>query len=154
MLPAIITGCSGSKSLNVKSTFTATLGLATTMDFFDESIPILTRYNFLIEKSEERGNSIHIETSWRIGPPLDDEVQIGVLQTRSRIILRARAREVTSRSKIAGRLNQVALTAESEVRFDETDKWTKIPLSIMRKEFFKRISDELKFEFSSGLRIR
>ena len=153
LLPFIM-GCSGSKSLKYDAMYTARLGLATTRDFFDNSIPILTRYNFLIEKSEEYGNSFHIETRWRVTPPLDDEAEIGVLQSRSRLILRAKGRQVTSRSEISARLNQVVFTAESEVKFDETESWLKIPLSDMRKEFFKRISEELKFEFSSGFRVK
>jgi hypothetical protein len=150
----IFTACSGSKSVKVSSTYTARLGLATTRDFFDESIPILTRYNFLIEKTEGYGNTIYIETRWRVGSPLKDEAEIGALESRSRVILRAKARQAASRSNLTSRLNQIVLTAENEVRFDETEKWTKIPLSNMRREFFKRISDQLKFEFSTGLRVR
>lgn len=152
LLP-LITGCSGSKSLRFDARYTASLGIATTRDFYNESIPILTRYNYLIEKSEEYGTTYYLETRWSAGPPFADEEEIGVLQARTRIILRAKARQVTSRSNVARRLNQVVLTAENEVTFGDDDKWHKIPLTDMRKEYFRRIADELKIEFNTGLRI-
>ncbi|MFQ5633348.1 MAG: hypothetical protein ACE5I1_31670 [bacterium] len=133
--------------------YTASLGIATTRDFYDESVRILTRYNYLIEKSEEYGSTFYLETRWSVGPPFVDEAEIGIEQSRSRVILRAKAREVTSRSNVASRLNQVVFTAESEVMFEGTGKWQKIPMSDMRKEYFKLVADELKIEFNSGMRV-
>ena len=153
LLLPIITGCSGSKSLRFDARYKANLGISTTRDFYNESIPILHRHNYLIEKSEEYGTTYYIETRWSASPPFTDEEEIGVLQARTRIILRAKARQVASRSNVVRRLNQVVLTAENEVTFGEDDKGHKIPLTDMRKEYFRRIADELKMEFNIGLRI-
>lgn len=147
-------GCAIKNPVTTNWRYTSTLGLATTRDFFDRSLPILTRHNFIIEKSEEIGSQYYLATHWQTGPPLPDEEILGIYQARSRVILRAKAREIASRSNVGGRLNQVVFLAENEVWFDGANKWTKIPLSDMRKELFKQIADELKVEFNTGLRVR
>lgn len=145
--------CAGSRSFEYQAKYNTTVGLATTRTFFDQSNIILTQYNFLIERTEEYGNAYHIETRWSVGPPTDDEALIGVYQTRIRVILRARAREISSRGNVANRMNQVTFTGESEVMFEGSNKWQKVPLSEERKNYFKQIAEDLKTEFNTGIRL-
>ena len=156
LLPGVVSAflaCAGGRDLVLEAQYSTVVGNTTTKAFFEKSVFILTRFNFLIERSEEIGNSFYIETRWSNRPPLEDELEIGIENTRSRIKLRAKAREATSRSTISTRLNQVVFTAETEIMFEGGAEWQRIPLSRMRKDFFKRIAETMKTEFNTGVRV-
>jgi len=123
------------------ASYTTTLGLIAVEDFSDKISPFLTRNNFLVEKSENLGHRHHIQTEWKFVPVLDDETELGVSQTRIRLVLMIKSR---LKSNDQNMFAQITFRAEQEVLFDEVEEWTRIPLGSLRKQYFQQIADELR----------
>ncbi len=73
---------------------------------------------------------------------------IGAIQTR--LILEARPK---MKEPMAGREeNSIKLTGEVLVRTDPMGDWLDLAMTSMRKDYFKRIADDYKFDLRGALR--
>jgi hypothetical protein len=151
LLLLALMGCaassSGSKSATLK--YTADLGTATTFDFQEKSQRLLNKYQYQIERYDEFGPRLYLETQWKDRRPFDDEQNSGIVEARSKIILEAKPH---TRSAGTTRLNKVQLIGENLVIFAKTQAWVSVPLTPMCKAYFKQFADDLRTEFRTGFR--
>ncbi|MGH7457172.1 MAG: hypothetical protein ACRENG_37830 [bacterium] len=152
LMMLVIGGCaassSGSKSASLK--YTADLGTATTFDFREKSQRALNKYQYVIERFEEYGNILYLETQWKDREVFADEQTSGVVEAKSRIILEARP--FTRSSAGVTKLNKVEFAGENLVIFENTQTWASVPMTPMCKAYFKRFADDLRTEFRTGFR--
>jgi hypothetical protein len=139
---------SGSKPGALK--YTADLGTATTFDFQEKSQRALNKYQYVIERYEEYGNILYLETQWKDRQIFEDEQASGIIEAKSRIILEARPS--TRSSGGVAKLNKVEFTAENLVMFENTQTWASVPMTPLCKAYFKRFADDLRAEFRTGFR--
>lgn len=169
-LVLIFINCSslGRKSFAYKSP----LGLVTTLDFNEKTDRVFTKYQYVVVRNEKSGSEIYVETQWKDHLPFDDEQQERIVASRTRIILRARPRLRSSRRDVAVTdaadetdvpripggaqsnvgINKVEFIAEYMVQYEDNPEWQEIPMSKTVKDNLKRIADELKMEFVTGIR--
>lgn len=151
-LALLCVGC-GSQSADVSrsraSTFSADLGTATAYDFKDKTGRMLDRYQFQLFRFEETADIIYMETDWKARYPFEDELEEGIAEARTRLIIQARPR---TRNPAGSDLHTVRLVAENRVRFQDSGEWQRIPMSKQLISYFKRFADELQTEFRTGFR--
>lgn len=151
-LALLSVGC-GSRSADVSgsrtSTYSADLGTATAYDFRDKTGRLLARYQFSVYRFEETTDLIYLETEWKNRYPFDDEIDQGIVEARTRLIIQARPRIQTP---TGSDLNTVKLVAENLVRFQNSAQWQRVPMSKQLRAYLKRFVDELQTEFRTGFR--
>jgi hypothetical protein len=152
LLMLFLMGCaassSGSKPAALK--YTADLGTATTFDFQEKSQRALNKYQYVVERYEEYGNILYLETQWKDREVFEDEQKSGVIEAKSRIILEARP--FTRSSAGVTKLNKVEFAAENLVMFENTQSWASVPMTPLCRAYFKRFADDLRTEFRTGFR--
>ncbi|MCI0693394.1 hypothetical protein L0337_15490 [candidate division KSB1 bacterium] len=115
-------------------------------DFFIASQLILSsRFQYEIARTEETSQELYLETSWKNRYPFEDEIASGVVQARSRIILRARPSYIGPADP-AAQLYNLDFHAENEVLLESKDEWLRLPMSKMLRQYFDRIVGDLKTE--------
>jgi hypothetical protein len=115
-------------------------------DFFSSSNLILTsRFQFEIARTEATTQELYLETVWKNRYPFEDEIAGGVVQARSRIILRARPSYIGPTDQ-ADLLYNLDFYGENEVLLSGTEEWSRLPLSKMLRKYFDDIVDDLKTE--------
>lgn len=151
ILISFICGCAASSSGGKISliSYSTNVGVATTFDFKDKTERILNKYQFQIERYEEYGDRLYIETKWKDRIPFEDEKKDGIIAARSRLIVKARPR---TRTGITVKLNQIQFIGENLVLFANRESWRPAPLTKMCKAYFKQCADDLKTEFRTGIR--
>ncbi len=151
LLVSFVLSCAGSSSGEKPGdySYTANIGPVTAYDYQDKTRLSLNKFQYQIERSEDYGNRKYLETMWKYRTPFEDERQLGAVRAKTRIIL-----HVTPRVRsVAGRtLHRVQFIGENLVQFMGVELWQKAPLTDMCKEYFKRWANELKTEFSTGIR--
>jgi hypothetical protein len=136
---SLLTACAsggarvGSLSWNV--------GEATAADAQDETIQVLRKYQYEIER-QEGPPSIYIITRWKNRSPFNDEMAAGVQEARTRFIVEAR--------RGSQLLYTVRLRSENEVRVGDTFERAE-PTPEFRA-YASELSEELKAVLLMGIR--
>ncbi|MFQ5823245.1 MAG: hypothetical protein ACE5JB_04240, partial [bacterium] len=123
----IYIGCAGSASgekARQQKNYRATIGITYEPEFYGVLQTILvSKYQYLISRTEQSSREIYFETSWKDRPPFEDESETGIIGAQTRFIIRAKARH-------AGQYN-IHLYAETQVLYESSEKWEPGPLSKM-----------------------
>ncbi|RKY88150.1 hypothetical protein DRQ09_03335 [candidate division KSB1 bacterium] len=169
ILPLFI-NCSGSFGGKTSGRFRTNLGLVTSYDFNEKTFRILNKYQYDVVRTEQTPEEQYVETQWKDHLPYADEQELGVVASRTRIILRARprtrseTREQTVKSqnmeelpvvgggKVLAGLNRVEFVAEYMVQLQDNLEWQQIPMTKAVKKYLRRVADELKMEYVTGIR--
>ena len=148
----IFVGCSSQlRNTNIESTsFSEKIGNATSYDFTNKSFQHLIKYHYELIRFESNPSQLYLETSWKYRLPFKDEVQLGVEEAKTKIVISARPRK---RAILNGsNLNVVRMYAENLVRLIDSDEWIQIPMTNMLKSYLYRVSDDLKTDLLTGIR--
>ena len=145
-------GCASSSNTeagaNVKA-YTTNLGTATLYDINQKTSLILDRYQFQIIRFESSTDMTYYETEWKSRYPFEDEIDQGVQQARTRIIIQATPR---ARGALGADLSTVRLQVENQVRYRDGVEWHYAAVAGMLKSYIKELIDNLTTEFRTGIR--
>ena len=90
---------------------------------------------------------IYFESDWRYRGPFDDELELGIVDARTRLTINA-----TPRTRGGMDLYTVRMMAETQVRFEDVNEYVIVPMTDMLMEYLKTISDDLRLELMQGIR--
>jgi hypothetical protein len=135
---------SGSSS---EKTYRSNLGTATDRDIQRIVPNIISRYNFTMYREEITLDGIYYETEWKERDLFDDEVNLGITEARSRIIVSARPRTAQATS-----LHRVNFEVENHVKFEGEEGWNRETITEEAESYFSEIARTLNVEFASGIR--
>ncbi len=91
------------------------------------------------------------QTRWNGRTPFQDELDSGVVEARTRLIVTGRARGGGGSG--SGNVRVVEFSAENLVMFAANGDWVVGPLTPLVREYLDEISNELKMRFTTGLRV-
>lgn len=148
LILCIILGCSSARKSGENPTnYNRNLGTAYPTDVKEKTARIFNKYNYVIIRHEESFEQIYFETDWRYRGPFDDEIDLGIVDARTRLIVNA-----TPRTRSGTDLYTVRMTAETQVRFEDTNEYITVPMTDMLMAYLKTISDDLRLELMQGIR--
>jgi hypothetical protein len=151
VLPAallFVLGCAASGGL---SAYKEQLGNATPGDLAKETRLIFERFQFEMEREDSSLTYQVYQTRWNGRTPFQDELDSGVVEARTRLVVTGRARG--SGSAGTANVRVVEFVAENMVMYSETGDWVIGRVTPMFREYVDEISNELKMRFTSGLRV-
>ncbi|MGH7528870.1 MAG: hypothetical protein ACREMN_00660, partial [Gemmatimonadales bacterium] len=102
------------------ASFRRDLGTATLRDIERHVPRVLNRHYYEIERDDASPSLLTIQTRWNTRYPLADEIDRGVVEARTRLILSARSR---FRSGGAADVRVVELLAENMVLLRDSTSW-------------------------------
>ena len=147
----MLQGCSLLKITGQKPSnkITGRAGSPTLFDFTENYRDILeTRHHFEIFRSDITQEYIYVETSWKYRAPHDDEIEQGIVGTRTRIILRGNPRI----KRVSTSLWPIQFTAEREVYPADGEEWIALPLTDTASGRLREIMADLRYVFDQGVR--
>ncbi len=144
-------GCSGAgSSTSTSNSFRESLGSTSSAQLQKSIGDIVQRkYHYQFERETYTSEDIYVETRWRDDTALDDERAQGYNFARMRLIITARPR---NRTGGVARTVSVTFRAECMLRGAAGD-WRVAPMTAARKAKLKEISNELKTEMTTGIRV-
>jgi len=145
-LAFILLGCSSSERVTT-NTHRANLGTATETDVLSTVPRLLDRYNYTIYREEATMDGIYFETEWKERDLFDDEVEQGITEARTRVIVSSR-----SRTAQASSLQRVSLEIENHVKFEGESDWDRSIITDQTEDYFSDIERVFRTEFSTGIR--
>jgi len=131
------------------ATYKKPLGTAALTDVETKVPKIFSRLQYEIERQDASPALLTILTRWNGRYPLQDEQAQGVVETRTRLILTARAR---ARSGGTADVRIVELTAENQVLTGDATEWRPL-MTPMFRAYLDQLVDELKTELLTGIRV-
>ena len=138
LLVACATG-GGGGNVQMLSSVTVDIGVATSSDLNAQGNDVLRRRQFLVQQTMGPP-AILIESEWRQRIPFEDEAAQGVTEAQSRIIIRGRERiSPTSRA-----LFQVSFRMESQVKTADSQEWIELPATEELRDWAREIARELQ----------
>lgn len=145
----VVIGCAVSGG--TQAGYKESLGMATPGDLAKETRLIFERFHFEMEREDSSLTYQVYATRWNGRTPFQDELDSGVVEARTRLVVTGRARG----SGGAGTANVrvVEFVAENMVMFSESGDWAIGPVTPLFKEYVDEISNELKMRFTTGLRV-
>ena len=144
----ILLGCASSGKPRTNPTnYNRNVGTAYPLDMKTKTVRILNKFNYVVVRQEESFEQIYYETDWRYRQPFDDEIDLGIVDARTRLTVTA-----TPRTRVGTDLYNVRVRAETQVRFQDTEEFTVVPMSDLLIKYLNDISDDLKMELSTGIR--
>jgi len=151
MAGGLLAGCSGANTGGGnESTFRQNLGTADRTTLVQETREaLLTRYGFHLEREVTSTEDVRFETEWKEESALEDERTEGYTHARTRIVVTARPR---NRSTSGAQSYAVRFVAETEVQPLGSDVWQLAPMTPMRLDYIRQISNHLRTEYSTALR--
>jgi|LUME01.1.fsa_nt_gb hypothetical protein len=142
--------CASSGGLRKVNRHVETIGEASTYNFHTYTDRLLGRYSYTVNRFEQYSSRVYYETMWKDESLLEDELEMGITAIQTRLILEARPK---MKEPMAGREeNSIKLTGEVLVRTDPMGDWLDLAMTSMRKDYFKRIADDYKFDLRGALR--
>ena len=147
-----LAGCAGSSGRSKSTDYKADLGVATDFDALDKTRRILmSRFHYEIVREEHSAGSFYFETRWKERPLFEDELELGVVSARTRVIISTRPRARYG-SGLA-QPNPIRMLGESQFILEGGGEWVKIPITDAARKYMKNIANEFKTEFKAvGLR--
>lgn len=130
--------------------FQRDLGTAALTDVQRQVPRVLNRHQYEIERDDASPSLLTIQTRWNARYPLQDEIERGVVQARTRLTLSARSR---LRTGGAADVRVVALLAENMVLLADSTEWSRGFTTPMFEEYLDRIAEELRTELRAGIRV-
>ena len=149
----VIVGCAASSGGGpAPQTYSKDLGAVTAHDLSRWTLDILQRYQFEMERTRTNSPSYALfVTRWRGRYPLQDELDVGVVEARTQITVRGRVRRPAAGGMPA--LMVAVFSAENMVRMADSLEWRRGFMSPMFREYIEEIADRLKTELQSGVRV-
>ncbi|NIR52085.1 hypothetical protein GWO43_26195 [candidate division KSB1 bacterium] len=151
VLLTLFLGCAGSSASSGGGSkiYRANLGIATFSGLRDQTQRLLVnKHHYIIQYFDESTDRFYVETEWKDRSPFADEVQQGVLQARSRVILEGRPRIHAGRSSKL----KIKFRGENLLLFSDSGQWERGHMSKQARENFKELANELKHRFSTMVR--
>ena len=145
----VVVGCAVSGG--VMSTYREQLGNATPGDLAKETRLIFEQFHFEMEREDSSVTYQVYETRWNGRTPFQDELDSGVVEARTRLMVTGRARGGGSTGTANVRV--VEFTAENLVMYSANDDWVVGTITPMVRDYIDEISNELKMRFTTGLRV-
>ena len=143
LIVLLSSGCAGAgsgKNSSYGQSYYASIGDSFRGEFLGVTDQILViKYRYELSRAEESPRQIYLETAWKDRAILADEVELGVGQAWTRIIIRANVR-TTGRYKIS-------LYAENEFQYEESGERRSGPISGELRRYFDQIAGDLRHEF-------
>lgn len=127
------------------------LGTVTPRDFAYHTRLILERHHYEMEQVDSTTNYQQFKTRWYQRYPHDDEIAMGVVAIQTQLTLRARSRGGGGMG--SSDLRSAELVAQNMARIQGTTDWVLTVMSPTFKEQIDEIAQELKTEFSTGMRV-
>jgi len=127
------------------------LGTVTPRDFSYHTRRIIQRYNYEMQQEDSTANYQQFITIWRHRTPHPDEAELGVVEIRTQLTLRARSRGGGAAGSAV--LQSAELIAENMARMGDSPEWILTVMTPLFKEYIDEIALELKTEFSTGIRV-
>lgn len=133
------------------TTYRQQLGMATPGDLAKETRLIFERFHFEMERQDSSLTYQVYQTRWNGRTPFQDELDSGVVEAMTRLMVTGRARGGGSTGSANVRV--VEFTAENRVLFAEGGEWHLGVQTAMFREYIDEISNELKMRLTTGLRV-
>ena len=134
------------------SSYRKDLGTVTPRDFSYHTRRILERYHYEFEQEDSSASYQNFKTRWYQRYPLEDEIALGVVEIQTQLTVRARARGTGGAGGSAD-LRASELIAENMARMSDSSAWVMTVITPLFKEYIDEIAQELKTEFSTGMRV-
>ena len=131
-------------------TYRKDLPQATATDLVRMSQKILARNVYRIDRVEEE-TYVLIETAWTGRYPLEDEIEVGVVEVMTRIVIRGRPRQ-RSNPGTTTNLQVSTLEAENRAMLGDSADWVPF-MTPMFKEYMDEIVRDLTTELNTGVRV-
>ena len=145
----VISTCAGSGGLTKPNRHMAVVGEGSSVNFQSSARRILNRYHYIVNRYEDYGTRLYIETEWKDHKPLDDEMDLEISNVQTRLILEARPK---MRDESSNRvMNTVKFSGEVLVRLGPMSDWKKLAMTPSRKKYFKQCADDLKFDLQASI---
>lgn len=109
------------------------------------TLRIFNRFQYEPVRQEESPQMISYFSNWKYRIPFDDELSLGIIEARTRIIVRARLRRVPNMTG-GYKMYQVKVEAENWVLFADTDVWTATPNSVDYVKYVRGFARDLETE--------
>lgn len=132
------------------ASYKKSLGTAALSDIVRQVPRVFNRHQYEIERSDSSTAYLRIQTRWNGRYPLKDEIDRGVSEAMTRLIVMARARARTGGTVD---VRVIELEAENMVLVRDSTQWRHGFMTPMFKEYVDRIVDELKTELLTGIRV-
>jgi|Deesub1362B_J571_1020462.scaffolds.fasta_scaffold30941_1 hypothetical protein len=145
-----IAGCSGTRATKAtkRMEYRERIGKVTEFDFRDKTLEILqNRYQYVYEFTRYDQNQLYVETLWRERNPFEDEAEAGVINARTKIIVTARPMEFST-----GALWIATIQFINQVQLEGGTQWIRMPLTKQAMAYFRKITDDLRTEYQTGIR--
>jgi hypothetical protein len=133
------------------TTYRKDLGNVTPRDFSFHTRRLLARYHYEFEQEDSSASYQNFKTRWYQRFPLEDEIAQGVVEIQTQLTVRARSRG--SGGGGMADLRSAELVAQNMARLQDSPQWVLTVMTPMFKEYIDEIAQELKTEFSTGIRV-
>jgi hypothetical protein len=133
------------------SAYKEQLGMATPGDLAKETRLIFEQQGFQMETEDSSTTYQVYRTRWNGRTPFQDELDSGVVEARTRLVVTGRARGGGSSGTANVRV--VEFAAENLVMYTANGEWVMGAITPMVRDYIDEISNELKMRFTTGLRV-
>ena len=150
----VVFGCASAASggSGGATSYRKDLGTVTPHDFsYHTRRIIIERYQYEFEQEDSSASYQSFKTRWRQRILHEDEIAMGVVAIRTQLTVRARSRGGASAGIAA--LQSAELIAENMARMSDSPEWILTVMTPLFKEYIDEIAQELKTEFSTGIRV-
>ena len=127
------------------------LGMATPGDLAKETRLIFEQHGFEMETEDSSTTYQVYRTRWNGRTPFQDELDSGVVEARTKLIVTGRARGGGSSGTANVRV--VEFTVENLVMYAANGEWVVGSITPMVRDYIDEISKELKMRFTTGMRV-
>lgn len=149
----VVAACASSQSTGGSrtTTYRKQVGQATRGDLARKTRLIFNRFHFVMEREDSSVSRQMFQSRWDGRFPLQDEIDSGVVEARTRLTVRARARGAGGRGAADTRV--VELLIENMVRMAEDAPWRRGFMTPLFLVYANRIHEDLKTELLQGVRV-
>ena len=127
------------------------IGLATPGDLAQRTREVFERFQYELERADSSVTYQTYSTLWRGRYPFQDELDSGVVEVQTRLVVTGRARGGGSAG--AANVRVVELRAENRVRIGEGTEWLLEVMTPMFRDYIDEIAEELKTRLTQGVRV-
>jgi hypothetical protein len=142
MMILVLYSCGGSRIAQEKNVKVYNLGKASEFDVYQTIPRILRKYQYDVMHDYGTGAYQSIDTEWKMRYPLDDELEVGITEGRTRLFFRIR--------KTMERMFYVRMEIQNMVKTGDTVEWFHAPMSKDLEREINRMVDDLEQEFDEG----
>jgi hypothetical protein len=145
----LVVGCAvGSGAMGA---YREQLGLATPGDLARETRLVLERFQYEMEREDSSLTYQVFRTRWKGRTPFQDELDSGVVESMTRLVVTGRARGGGGSG--SSNVQVVEFVAENRVLFEPDGEWDLGLATPLFREHVEEIATELKMRLTQGLRV-